>query len=46
VKANIEIVVDRLKSLQLILVKLVKDEKLKIFGAYYDLDTGLVNILL
>ncbi|MDZ7292358.1 MAG: carbonic anhydrase [candidate division KSB1 bacterium] len=45
VKANIEMVVDCLKSSQPILAKLVEDGKLKIVGGYYDLDTGTVNII-
>lgn len=45
VKANIEIVVDQLKSSQPILCNLVKKNKLMIVGAYYDLDSGLVDTI-
>ncbi len=45
VRANVKMVVDKLKSSQPILVKLVKENKLKIVGARYDLDDGKVVII-
>lgn len=44
VKANIELIVDQLKTSRPILAELVKENKLKVVGARYDLDTGLVDI--
>lgn len=43
-KANIGLVVEQLKTSRPILAELVKNGKLKIVGARYDLDTGLVDI--
>jgi carbonic anhydrase len=45
VKVNISMVVDRLKSSQPILANLIREGRLKIVGAHYDLDTGVVNII-
>ena len=45
VRANVKRVVEQLKSSNPILAELVKEGKLKIVGARYDLDTGLVDIL-
>lgn len=45
VKANIKIVVSKLKSTQPIVSQLVKSNKLKIVGGRYDLDSGKVDII-
>ncbi|MBS1258054.1 MAG: Carbonic anhydrase 2 [Candidatus Scalindua arabica] len=45
VKANVKMVVDQLKSSKPILCELVKDNKLMIIGAFYDLDSGLVDVI-
>jgi carbonic anhydrase len=45
VKANVKLVVEQLKSSQPILAELFKENKLKIVGAHYDLDTGKVELL-
>lgn len=45
VKANVKLVVEQLKSSEPILAELVKEGKLKIVGARYDLDTGKVEML-
>ncbi|MEH2112560.1 carbonic anhydrase [Nostoc sp.] len=43
-KANILVQVQKLKSSP-VLSKLIEEEKLKIVGAYYDLDTGKISIV-
>lgn len=43
--ANVKMVVEQLQSSKPILAELVKEGKLKIVGARYDLDTGAVEIL-
>ncbi len=43
--ANVQYQVEKLKETSSILDKLMDDGKLKIVGAYYDLDTGSVNIV-
>ncbi len=43
-KANILAQVEKLKS-SAVLSKLIDEEKLKIVGSYYDLDTGKINIV-
>lgn len=45
VRKNVEIGVERLKELQPILAPRVKDSKLKIVGAVYDLRTGVVTLV-
>lgn len=45
VKANAANVVDQLKISEPILAHLVKEEKLKVVGAYYNLDSGKVKII-
>ena len=45
VRANIRRVVGELKSSPPILAILVREGKLKIIGAHYDLDTGKVDII-
>lgn len=45
VKANIKIVVSKLKSTQPIVSELVKSNKLKIVGGRYDLDSGKVDLI-
>jgi carbonic anhydrase len=45
IRKNVEIGVERLKELQPILAPRVKDGKLKIVGAVYDLRTGAVTML-
>ena len=45
VRANVRMVVEQLKSSQPVLFHLVEEGKLQIVGAYYDLDTGKVDIL-
>ena len=42
---NIEMVVERLKSSEQIIGRLVENEKLKIIGALYDLNIGAVEII-
>lgn len=42
VRANIELVRDRLRGEEPVLARMVKEHKLKIVGAYYDLDSGAV----
>ncbi len=44
VEANVQVVVKQLGSSQPTLAELVKNGKLKIVGATYDLDTGLINL--
>ncbi|MEW5802196.1 MAG: carbonic anhydrase [bacterium] len=44
VKANVELIVEQLKVSKPILSELVKEGRLKIVGARYDLDTGAVDI--
>ncbi len=45
VKANVEMVVDRLKSSKPILAESVEAGRLKIVGARYDLESGVVEII-
>jgi len=45
VRANVRMVVDQLKSSGPILEELVKQGKLKIVGARYDLDSGAVEVI-
>jgi carbonic anhydrase len=45
IKANVRIGVNRLKSLKPILVGPVREEKLKVVGAVYDLRTGAVTVV-
>jgi carbonic anhydrase len=45
IKANVEMVVAQLKNSRPILVKFVKEGKLKIVGATYELDSGIVNFV-
>lgn len=45
IRKNVEIGVERLKELQPILAPQVKDGKLKVVGAVYDLRTGAVTLL-
>lgn len=44
VKTNIELIVAQLKSSQPVLTEFLKRKKLKIVGAFYHLDSGIVNI--
>jgi carbonic anhydrase len=44
-KANIELVVERLKTSKPILVEYVKSGRLKVVGGRYDLATGHVELL-
>ncbi len=44
-RANVKIVVDQLKSSKPILCELVKNNKLMVIGAFYDLDSGLVDTI-
>jgi carbonic anhydrase len=43
-KANVMLQANRLKASPVI-SKLIEENKLKVVGGYYDLDTGAVNIL-
>lgn len=45
VRANVKLVVDQLKSSQPILAELLKEGRLKIVGARYDLDSGKVETI-
>lgn len=45
VRANVKMVVEKLKSNQPVLSEFVKADKLKIVGGRYDLDTGRVDII-
>ncbi|MBW4494606.1 MAG: carbonic anhydrase [Oscillatoria princeps RMCB-10] len=45
VKANVKLVVEQLKSSQPILTELLKEGRLKIVGARYDLDSGKVETI-
>lgn len=45
VKANVDTIVERLKSTKPILSKLVIEDKLKIVGAVYNLNSGMVKFL-
>lgn len=45
VRSNVKIVVGQLKSSKPILQELVKESKLKVVGARYDLDTGAVDFI-
>lgn len=44
VRTNVRLTVNRLKESQPVLAEMVKEGKLQVVGAYYDLDTGLVEI--
>ena len=45
IRININMVVEKLNKSEPILSGLIKEGKIKIVGAYYDLDTGIVNIV-
>jgi carbonic anhydrase len=45
IKANVEMVVGQLKHSQPILAKRVKEDKLRIVGATYELNSGMVNFV-
>lgn len=45
VRANVQLVVERLRASGPIVAELVEQQKLRIVGARYDLDTGAVEIL-
>ncbi|ARV60466.1 carbonic anhydrase [Nostocales cyanobacterium HT-58-2] len=45
VRANIQYQAEKLQESSTVLAKLVQQNKLKIVGAYYDLDTGKVSIV-
>lgn len=45
VRANVTLVRDRLRGDEPVLARMVKENKLKIVGAYYDLDTGAVEFI-
>jgi carbonic anhydrase len=45
VRANIKYVANELKTSQPVLAELVKKGQVKVLGAYYNLDTGLVQII-
>ncbi|HOE17456.1 MAG TPA: carbonic anhydrase [Syntrophorhabdaceae bacterium] len=45
IRANIDIVTKQVKSSTPVIAKLVRTGKVKVVGAYYDIDTGLVQIL-
>lgn len=45
IKANVRLIVKQLQNSEPILSHLVKDNKLTVVGAYYDLDTGAVSLV-
>jgi len=45
IKANVELVVDQIVSSKPILSELVKEAKLKIAGAYYNIENGVVELI-
>lgn len=45
VKENVHLIIKQLQNSEPILSHLVKDNKLTIVGAYYDLDTGAVSLV-
>lgn len=45
IRVNIDLVTKQVKTSAPILAKLVRAGKVKVVGAYYDIDTGLVEIL-
>ncbi len=45
IRANVELVSKQVKTSTPILAKLVRAGKVKVVGAYYDIDSGLVEIL-
>jgi carbonic anhydrase len=45
IKANVEMVVGQLKNSQPILAGSVKEDRLKVVGAIYELDSGIVNFI-
>lgn len=40
---NMNLVIERIKNAEPILAKSIKEGKLKVIGAYYDIDTGIVR---
>ena len=45
IKANVGLVVERIASSKPILSELAKDGKIRIVGAYYDIESGVVEII-
>jgi len=45
IKTNIKLIVNQIRSTKPILSKLVKEDKLKIVGAYYNIENGVVDII-
>jgi carbonic anhydrase len=45
IKANVELAVERITSSKPVLSELVKDGKIRIVGAYYDIESGIVEII-
>lgn len=44
IKNNVEAVVKSIKTAKPIITRLIKENKLKVVGAYYDIDSGIVDI--
>ncbi|OPY74963.1 MAG: Carbonic anhydrase [Syntrophorhabdus sp. PtaU1.Bin058] len=45
IRANVELVTKQVKTSTPIIAKMVRTGKVKVVGAYYDIDTGLVEIV-
>ncbi|MCX5803998.1 MAG: carbonic anhydrase [Proteobacteria bacterium] len=45
IKTNVKLIVNQIRSSKPILSKLVKEDKLKIVGAYYNIENGVVDII-
>jgi carbonic anhydrase len=45
IKTNVKLIVNQIMSSKPILSKLVKEDKLKIVGAYYNIENGVVDII-
>ena len=45
VRANVKVMVDKLRTSEPILAPAIKAGKVKVIGAYYDLDTGVVSFM-
>jgi carbonic anhydrase len=46
IRANVELVVEKIKSSKPILVEALEKDTIKIMGAYYDIETGKVDIII
>lgn len=45
IRANVELVVEQIKTSEPILAEMVKEGKIKVVGAYYDLDSGVIEVI-